>query len=342
MRFPSNPRTASMPGHVLVQLLESNLLSAAEVDRFRTLMTREGIEPTALLAAGAQAPMRWFREACEDLDADRAACLGYFAGEQARLTSYSVLSLPLVSAGSVSEVLQLLNYMPLISNVLKAEFLEREDAIAIRLSVDSGDPVLDRIPLLYCAAAVVHLLRILSGETPELTLHVAWPAPAALAAHPECLAGRLRFNAPMHFIAVPRETLASVCRFSDPIAYQGAITGLDAMSLALVQPEDIIARVRQRIEHDVGSAQLATVAADLHVSASTLKRRLADAGTRFSDILAATQRDRAMLMLSDASMSLDAVALALCYSDLANFSHAFKRWTGWAPGEFRRRLAGGL
>ena len=55
-----------------------------------------------LLMPGAQVPMRWFAEACPDMDAEQAACLGYFAGEQARLTSYSVLTTPLISAGSVS------------------------------------------------------------------------------------------------------------------------------------------------------------------------------------------------------------------------------------------------
>jgi AraC-like DNA-binding protein len=42
-------------------------------------------------------------------------------------------------------------------------------------------------------------------------------------------------------------------------------------------------------------------------------------------------------MLMDATLSLEAIASLLGYSDLSNFSHAFKRWTGHSPGAFRRQ-----
>lgn len=38
-----------------------------------------------------------------------------------------------------------------------------------------------------------------------------------------------------------------------------------------------------------------------------------------------------MLQLLDRSMSVSEIATDLGYSNLANFSHAFKRWTGRAP-----------
>ncbi len=336
--LPIRPRAAAMPGHVLAHVLDTDLLSADERDRFRALMLRERVDTASLLLPGAQAPMRWFREACPDMDAEQAACLGYFAGEQARLTSYSVLTTPLISAGSVSEVLRLLSFIPLIANVLRVSVVERDDAVAVLLAVDSGDPVLDRIPVYYCVAALVHLLRLLLDQPPELVVHIAWPGPDGLADHPECRAGRLRFNAPMHYITVPRDTLTAVCRFSDPIAYQNAVAGLEAMLRSQILAEDLPGRVRQLIEAQGGLLPLEAAAAALNLSASTLKRRLTEAGTCYSDILAGTLRDRAMLQLADARVSLDAIATALGYSDLANFSHAFKRWTGHSPGEFRRTL----
>lgn len=326
-----------MPAHVFAQILESDILGPEAVARFQAVIAREGVDIQASLTPGAQLPIRWFREVYPDLDAEQAACIGYQAGEQARLTSYSLLSLPLVSAGSVSEVMRLLAFLPLISNAVSARFLERDDAVLVMLSVASGDAVLDRIPVFYIAAALVHLLRLLSSDPVDLSVHLAYPAPRILVDHPEHVAGRLRFDAPMHVIRVPRETLASVCRFSDPIAYQNAMASLQAMLEARAQPVDVAGRVRRLLEEGPGLQRIDQVAATLNLSVSTLKRRLAECDTSFTTLLASTLRDRARLMLLDGTMTLDSIAAALGYSDLANFSHAFKRWTGSAPGEFRRR-----
>ena len=326
-----------MPAHVFAQMLESDILGDDAVARFRRILAREGVDLAGMLTPGAQLPIRWFLEAYPDLDADRAASIGYVAGEQARLTAYSLLSLPLVSAGSVSEVMRLLAFMPLISNVISARFLERDDAVLVMLSVDSGDDLLDRIPVFYSAAALVHLLRLLSSDPLALSIHIAWPMPAALADHPEVIAGRLRFDAPVHYIRVPRATLASVCRFSDPIAYQNAMAGLQAMLDARARPDDVAGRVRRLLEDGPGLLRIEQVAAALNLSVSTLKRRLAESGSHFTALQEKAMSDRARLLLLDATMTLDAIAAALGYSDLANFSHAFKRWTGCAPGQFRRQ-----
>jgi len=105
-------------------------------------------------------------------------------------------------------------------------------------------------------------------------------------------------------------------------------------------PDEIAVRVKHLIDGGPGLLRIDEVAKHLNLSVSTLKRRLAESGTNFSEIMERTLRDRAMLMLMDASMTLEAIGWALGYSDLANFSHAFKRWTGVAPGIFRRRSTG--
>ncbi|HET8729493.1 MAG TPA: helix-turn-helix domain-containing protein [Moraxellaceae bacterium] len=325
-----------MPAHVFAQLLESDILGAEAVGRFRAIIAREGVDLAAMLTPGAQLPIRWFREAYPALDADQAASIGYFSGEQARLTSYSLLSLPLVSAGSVSEVMRLLAFMPLISNVISARFLEQDDAVLVMLSVDSGDPLLDRIPVFYSAAALVHLLRMLSSDPLNLSIYLTGPAPAALRNHPEVIAGRLHFDAPVNLIRVPRATLAAVCRFSDPIAYESALAGLQTMLDARGRQDDIASHVRQLLDEGPGLQKIDQIADMLNLSVSTLKRRLAECGTSFSALLEGVLRDRARLMLLDASMTLDDISASLGYSDLANFSHAFKRWTGRTPGAFRR------
>ncbi|MEO6699022.1 MAG: helix-turn-helix domain-containing protein [Paraperlucidibaca sp.] len=326
-----------MPAHVFAQLLESEVLSEAAVARLREALAEEGVDIAAMMSPGVQAPMRWFRKAYPALDQAQASYLGYSAGEQARLTSYSLLSMPLVSAGSVNEVLRLLAFLPLISNAVSARFFERADAVLVILSANTGDPVLDRFPVFYCAAALVSLLKLLSNDTLDLSVHIAWPPPPDLVDHPECLAGRLHFNAPLHYIRVPRSTLEAVCRFSDPIAYANETNRLQAMLAQRSVPEEVVARVKHLLDGASGMVRINEIAQQLNVSVSTLKRRLASSHTSFSELLEGTLKDRAILMLIDTSMTLESIASALGYSDLANFSHAFKRWTDCSPGAYRRQ-----
>ena len=79
-----------------------------------------------------------------------------------------------------------------------------------------------------------------------------------------------------------------------------------------------------------------SVAAELSMSVSTLKRRLAGEGMTFRGIREASLKERATLLLLERSVSVSEIATDLGYGDVANFSHAFKRWTGKSPSEFRR------
>ncbi|WP_052378731.1 helix-turn-helix domain-containing protein [Polycyclovorans algicola] len=327
-----------MTAHILAQLMDSSVLDAAAVARFRALLQREGRDLPTMVRQGEQTPLSWFGEVFDDLDADQAATMGYAAGEQARLTSFTPLSLPLVSAANIHEALRLLAFLPLIANVLTARFIDREDDVAIVLTASSGDPILDRFPVFYCAAALMRLLRLLASEPLDLVIHIAWPQPAGFDQHPECQAGRLRFDAPLHHIVVPRSTLLADCRFADPIAYQTELTTLQDRMVTLGATHDITERVRHLVDTQHSLIAIDDAARQLHMTVSTLKRRLSEANTSFRALRESVLKDRAMLLLTGTSLSLESIASALGYSDLANFSHAFKRWTGTAPGAFRKGL----
>ncbi len=73
------------------------------------------------------------------------------------------------------------------------------------------------------------------------------------------------------------------------------------------------------------------------MSPRTLKRQLAATGTTFQAVLDELRRDRALMLLDRAELTLDEVADRLGYSDTANFTRAFKRWTGQTRRSSRRR-----
>ena len=84
---------------------------------------------------------------------------------------------------------------------------------------------------------------------------------------------------------------------------------------------------------------LAATAARFCVSPRTLKRRLQSQGVRFRELLdAARYRDAAQLLRNSGS-TVEQIALAVGYSCPANFSRAFRRWSGMPPGIYREALA---
>lgn len=78
-------------------------------------------------------------------------------------------------------------------------------------------------------------------------------------------------------------------------------------------------------------------AALMNTSSRTLHRRLAERGLRFRDVLEQIRHELAENYLRDADLSLAEVALLLGYAEQSPFTHAFKRWSGMTPLEFRKQ-----
>lgn len=335
--FHQRNEEPGVPYTAFAQLLENGAISADEAARFRAIMAREGASEDTLSRSDGQAPARWIREVYPGLDIDEATRLGHAFAEQAQLTSFGPLSLPLISAGSVAEIVELLTYLPLITTAVVARVRPQEDGLIIGLSGHTGDAELDCLVVTYCGSALVRLIDVLVGDTSSMTLHCSWPAPARKEGYLSRSGPSLAFDAPATYLHVPARTLDDVCRFSDPTTYRLAITDLQQ---ALDQQSRTLSfsdKVRMSLDDGPGSKSSGAVAIELSVSVSTLKRRLRDEGTTFRELLDASMLERAKLQLLDPSMSISQIAVELGYTDLTNFSHAFKRWTGRSPREFRRR-----
>ncbi|HEX8780700.1 MAG TPA: helix-turn-helix domain-containing protein [Nocardioides sp.] len=306
------------------------------MERFRVIMAREGTGELALIQTQGEAPLRWFREVYPDLDVKQAARLGIACAEQAQLTSFGPLSVPLVSACNVAEVVQLLTYLPLITKAVTTEFHPQQDDLTIRLRGNAGDADLDCLVVTYCGLALMRLIDLLVGDVSDVTMHSPWPEPSVLPREAKG-ASRLVFDAPLSYLHLPATTLAAACRFPDPIAYGLAVTQLQEALARRAGTPEFTRRVRALLDDDgCGARTIQSVADEFSMSASTLKRRLAAEGTSFRELLQESMLGRASMRLLDPARSVSEVATELGYSDLTNFSHAFKRWTGSSPSHFRR------
>ncbi len=79
------------------------------------------------------------------------------------------------------------------------------------------------------------------------------------------------------------------------------------------------------------------VAAALHMSERTLRRRLAEEGVTFRGLLDEIREQLAEEFLITGGLSVAEVAQRLGYVEVSSFSQAFRRWKSVGPREFRAR-----
>lgn len=84
-----------------------------------------------------------------------------------------------------------------------------------------------------------------------------------------------------------------------------------------------------------GKVKIEQVAFFTGMSRRTLQRRLAESGQGYSRLVAEMRLARAVTLTGNRSSRFVDVARELGYSDAANFSRAFRRWTGVSPSQFR-------
>lgn len=100
--------------------------------------------------------------------------------------------------------------------------------------------------------------------------------------------------------------------------------------------EPLLQQVMRRLMAD-GEPTLERTAQALHMAPRTLQRKLASHGLSWQQWLDHHRQQLAMQYLADHSLSLSDVALLLGFSEQSAFTRAFRRWTGIAPGRWRRQ-----
>jgi AraC-like DNA-binding protein len=95
-----------------------------------------------------------------------------------------------------------------------------------------------------------------------------------------------------------------------------------------------IARVLVR-----GEAGIEHLARATGTSVRTLQRRLKDAGVNYSDLQNDVRKTLALNLLENETLALAEIAFSLGYSEVSAFNHAFRRWVGQSPGDYRRHRA---
>ncbi len=152
------------------------------------------------------------------------------------------------------------------------------------------------------------------------------------------LTSDVRANRPLNRIVAARGTLDVALPQSDPNTTRVFERQCRELLDRRLSRVGVTGQVRSRILHDQRSfPTMKTIADELHIDPRTLRRRLVDEGASFRELIAEVRRDRAEQMLTT-NVSIETLARQLGYAETASFTHAFTRWTGVSPSQFRRKL----
>lgn len=139
------------------------------------------------------------------------------------------------------------------------------------------------------------------------------------------------------FVAALFADAAEAGAWLDHDGAASAIAELDDCVDAVRGTPPELRRLQALLRAEPRSPSLERTAAQLYVSPRSLQRRLRQAGTSFRRQVEHARLRLAERLLCDHDLKLEAVAHQVGYSTLPHFIHAFRRATGEAPGEFRRR-----
>ena len=86
-----------------------------------------------------------------------------------------------------------------------------------------------------------------------------------------------------------------------------------------------------------GHPPIEKIAGAVNLSVRTFQRRLAQGGRTYKMLLDEVRFAEARRALASSNEPLKAIAFELGFAEQASFTRAFRRWTGLAPSEYRKR-----
>ncbi len=231
-----------------------------------------------------------------------------------------------------------LNYLWISTQGIRVELAHEESEAELRFELQDSD--VERSEQWYesVLAAAINICRFVVGRriTPK-AVTMKHRRETHLDAFRKYFGVPVVFGASRYTITLSRDLLSLPCPSADARLFR----------IVRAHCEDLLKRSRQaesfreEVELLVGSllptgtATAANVAATLGMSERTLSRRLADEGKNFRQVVEEQRRKSAFRYLDESAFRPAQIAYLLGYSEPSAFTHAFRRWTGQSPSDYR-------
>lgn len=311
-----------------------------------------GVDPNGLIASDKMAALDaakghaevsmsdWVAMLDSAIAALGEASLPAQAGASLHLRHLGVLGHVLMNCTTLAEVyVQLARYIRLLGQIGQPVLTRQGHEAHLLWQWPYNTPAPGGVAQFMLAARAT-FMRWLSGRSDLVfDAHFHFPHTEGDAAHHRIFGGVIRYGQaesklvfPVHYLDLPVVAADEELRRQVEERAQALLATLADEPATLRQLKTVLStRLAQ------GHATLGHAAAALGTTIRTLQRRLAAENVSFQSALDSVRRERAEQLLNEGAASLSQIAFLLGYTEQSTFQNAFRRWTGSAPGVYRRR-----
>lgn len=267
------------------------------------------------------------------------------AGLKFHVSTYGMYGFALLSCPNFRETMAFATkYHQLAAPLAEIEFVEHDKTAAWKIAPQPYPQVDDRLyRFIVELQTAVHLSLhrdVMGSSFTPSEIHFAFEAPRA---ETKSVSG---IDCPTFYGRSENQLIFDALWLDGRPNLGNAVTYAELQQLCerltneLQLSAGMAGRVRGMIVTDlVKYANFESIAKQLQMSPRSLRRKLQEEGTSFRKLVDEVRAQIAIKYVRDTDLSVEDITFALGFSDASAFRHAFRRWTGSAPNEFRRTSA---
>ena len=308
------------------------------------LLKRAHLTRAQLSGEGVRIDVRsqveFLRLAAEALDDD---LLGFHLAQKAELRKMGLLYFVLASSANLEQLLQRgVRYSRLVNEGLVPELVDGAEW-GYRVRYSGISRVRDRHQAEFSLTAMLRMVRQLTGKhLVPARVHMVHPRGRGAGELRRYFGCAIEFGAGVDELLFARRLRAEPVVNADPYLNKLLV---DYCEQAVAHRVPGNGPARDNIENAIapllphGRVTVDDIARQMGVGRRTLARQLAAEGTSFTDVMKELRHDLACRYLADGAVPVSKIAWLVGFRDVGTFSHAFRRWSGKSPRDYRQLQA---
>lgn len=260
-------------------------------------------------------------------------------GKRIPLMAHGNLGVAMLACKDIYTLLTLSErFSKLVFSSIHLSVRNQENGVAFGIRSETGFPVLDVAVMEAMLGTVMGNLQRLSGvDIHPKHVSISYKKPNHYHCYEALLQCPIEFEAAENVLLFSKKHMALPIQTADNLGGAFLVEQCKEDLDKIEQGSPFIVRVSEIVIHHLDSSPSITFVAErMQLSERTLRRRLAEEGLSFRDLIKNIRHERAEYFLQRTDFRIEKIAWELGYKETANFRRAFKEQTGLSPRDWRK------